>query len=378
MQPLNILHVLRAPVGGLFRHVCDLARGQIARGHRIGIIADRRSGGERGEQILRELEPALVLGLSRFPMHRQPHPADLFALRHVMRRTGTTGADVVHGHGAKGGVYARLAVNAGRAVRAYTPHGGSLLYSRDTLAGRFYLTTERLLMLRGDLFLFESGYSADMFRRKIGEPRSIVRIVYNGVTPAEFEPVAPAPGASDLLFLGELRMLKGVDLMLDALAALKREGRTVTATLVGDGPDGETFRAQVARLGLDDVVRLRPAMPTRQAQALGRIMVVPSRAESLPYVVLEAAASGKPLIVTRVGGIPEIYGPLSDRLVAPDDAAVLAGAIRAALDHPNAAETTAAKLRARVAASFTCDGMVEGVLEGYRDALSLLQKGGRR
>ena len=43
--PLNILHVLRAPVGGLFRHVVDLARGQTERGHRVGLIADSLSGG---------------------------------------------------------------------------------------------------------------------------------------------------------------------------------------------------------------------------------------------------------------------------------------------------------------------------------------------
>ena len=58
-------------------------------------------------------------------------------------------------------------------------------------------------------------------------------------------------------------------------------------------------------------------MPARQAMALGKIMVAPSRFESLPYVVLEAAAAGKPLITTQVGGIPEIYGPLANTLVPP-------------------------------------------------------------
>jgi len=378
MQPLNILHVFRAPVGGLFRHVSDLARGQIDRGHRVGLIADRRTGGERGEQLLGELAPSLALGLSRFPMHRQPHPADLLALTHVMRRIGETGADIVHGHGAKGGAYARLAFNAKRAARAYTPHGGSLLFGHDTLAGKIYLTTERFLMLRGDLFLFESAFSADVFRSKIGEPRGLVRIVHNGVTRDEFEPVALAPDATDLLFMGELRMLKGVDLLIDALAALRRDGRAVTATLVGDGPDAETFRAGVAQHGLGDIVRFRPAMPARQAQPLGRVMVIPSRAESLPYVVLETAACGKPLITTRVGGISEIYGPLADRLVPPDDAPALARAIAAVLDDPKAAADTAARLRERVAASFTRDAMVEGVLAGYRDALDWLQETGRR
>ena len=78
-------------------------------------------------------------------------------------------------------------------------------------------------------------------------------------------------------------------------------------------------------------------MPARQALALGRVMVVPSRVESLPYIVLEAAASGKPLIATKVGGIPEIYGPLSGNLVPAEDAPALAEAIGRSLDEPAAA-----------------------------------------
>jgi glycosyltransferase involved in cell wall biosynthesis len=119
-------------------------------------------------------------------------------------------------------------------------------------------------------------------------------------------------------------------------------------------------------------------MPAREALTLGRVMVVPSRAESLPYVVLEAAAGGKPLITTKVGGIPEIYGPLSDALVAPQDAGALAQAIAAALDNPAGAADTARQLRDRVAAGFSVETMVDGVLAGYRDALDRLQKTGRR
>ena len=116
-------------------------------------------------------------------------------------------------------------------------------------------------------------------------------------------------------------------------------------------------------------------MPARQAQALGTIMVVPSRAESLPYVVLEAAASGKPLITTKVGGIPEIYGPLTDNLVPPDDAAALARAIARALDRPRASGPKQHEnLRERVAASFSVENMVDGVLEAYAAALENLAK----
>jgi len=372
MKPLNILHVFRAPVGGLFRHVLDLTREQNARGHRVGVIADSRTGGTRGEDALRLLEPSLKLGLTRFPMRRHANPGDLFALAHVVRRAAQTQADVVHGHGAKGGAYARLSFGSKRAVRAYTPHGGSLLFAHNTLAGKFYLATERLLMLRGDLFLFESAYSADIFRGKIGNPRGLVRIVHNGVSQAEFKPIIAKADATDLVFMGELRPVKGIDVLLDAIASLRAAGRTVTATLVGDGPERAALQAQVENLGLANAVHFRPAMPAAEALTLGRIMVVPSRAESLPYVVLETAAGTKPLITTSVGGIPEIYGPLSNTLVPPLDSAALAQAIGRALDHPDVMEDITRKLRQQVQASFSVETMVDGVLAAYQTALETL------
>jgi glycosyltransferase involved in cell wall biosynthesis len=378
MAPLNILHMFRAPVGGLFRHVLDLTRAQIARGHRVGIIADSLTGGGGAEETLQKLAPDLALGLSRVPMRRHAGLGDFGVLAHVISRVSQAKADIVHGHGAKGGAYARLSFANRRAVRAYTPHGGSLLFGHDTLQGRFYLATERLLMLRGDLFLFESAYSADMFRHKIGSPRGLVRIVHNGVSRAEFASVTLAADATDLMFIGELRPVKGIDVLIDAIALMHGEGRKVTATLVGDGPDRAALGAQVERLGLGGAIRFMPAMPARQAQALGWLMVAPSRAESLPYVVLEAAASGKPLVTTKVGGIPEIYGPLTDTLVAPLDPPTLARAILRALDHPAQAGDIAQSLRQRVAESFSVNSMVDGVLDAYQAALAALQQAGRR
>src|SRR5215467_695603 len=100
---LNILHVLRAPVGGLFRHVIDLARGQVARGHHVGLLADSSTGGVQAEATLSELAPKLSLGLVRVAMSRQVGPSDVVACSHVARRAADVEADVVHGHGAKGG-----------------------------------------------------------------------------------------------------------------------------------------------------------------------------------------------------------------------------------------------------------------------------------
>jgi len=101
-QRYRILHVFRAPVGGLFRHVMDLTRLQAAAGHAVGIVCDSNTGGERGERALAELMPSLELGLVRIPMRRNPHISDWSCLRAVAKRAGTVGADVLHGHGAKG------------------------------------------------------------------------------------------------------------------------------------------------------------------------------------------------------------------------------------------------------------------------------------
>lgn len=373
MRPLNILHVLRAPVGGLFRHVTDLVRGQVARGHNVGIVADSLAGDMNADAVFGALAPLLTLGLTRTSIKRPFDPSDLSAFWHVSQRARATRADVIHGHGAKGGAFARLAFAGKPIVRAYTPHGGSLLFDHKTAKGKAYLTLERIMMPRSDLFLFESAFSGAVFNAKVGTPKGLVRVVHNGVSTAEFEPVALAPDATDLVFLGELRHVKGIDVLIAAIAQLRNSGvQQVTATIVGGGPLAAELREQAADLGLAKAVRFLPPMPARAAMAHGHVVVIPSRAESLPYVVLEAAAAGKPLITTNVGGIPEIYGPLSDALIAPGDARILAQAITNALRRPDAMTGTTRELRARVEHYFSCDAMVDGVLAGYEQAIARL------
>ena len=68
--PLRVMHVLRAPLGGLYRHVLDLSREQARRGHAVGLIVDASTGGDYADRTLRDLAPSLGLGLSRVPMHR--------------------------------------------------------------------------------------------------------------------------------------------------------------------------------------------------------------------------------------------------------------------------------------------------------------------
>ena len=198
-QPLRILHAVRAPVGGIIRHILDLANGQADRGHHVGIIADSLTGGERAETALREIAPRLKLGVHRLAIHREPHPADLLVWARFMLLVRRLKPDVLHGHGAKAGAFVRLRPRSKTSIRIYTPHGGSLHYPLDTFKGAFYSRLERALMNSTDLFLFESAFARDTYQRTIGTPRGLVRCVFNGVTADEFDPVVKADDATDVV-----------------------------------------------------------------------------------------------------------------------------------------------------------------------------------
>ena len=104
---LKILHILRAPLGGLFRHVIDLVQGQAQRGHRVGLFLDSTTGGARAEAVLRDLAPYLALGFERVAIPRELSPRDAYALYRVARRVAALKPDALHGHGAKGAAYRR-------------------------------------------------------------------------------------------------------------------------------------------------------------------------------------------------------------------------------------------------------------------------------
>jgi glycosyltransferase involved in cell wall biosynthesis len=369
-RSLRIIHVLRAPLGGLFRHVLDLARGQIERGHAVGLITDSLTGGPQSEKLLNELAPSLALGLVRLPMHRNPHISDATALIRVARHLRSCDVDVVHGHGSKGGLYARL---AGRinGVRAYTPHGGSFNYHPGSLLHGFYMAAEGLLAQRTDILLFESGYIGSCFEKYVGTRAPLKRVVWNGIGEAEGIPVQPVEDAADFLYVGELRSAKGIDTLIDALAIVgRRLGQIPRTVLVGSGPDAEVLKARAAALNLGDHISFPGPMPARKAFSLGRTLLVPSRAESLPYIVLEGAGARIPMIATNVGGNPEIFGPYADRLIGCNNPEGLAKAMLTELGRSDEERIARANSLAQfVVSRFSIDNMVEAVLAGYRDAL---------
>ncbi|WP_417581232.1 glycosyltransferase [Pelagibacterium sp.] len=368
---LRILQVMRAPVGGLFRHVSDLTRSLAERGHQVGIVADS-DGDAQSDHKLGMLEPYAQLGIHRLPMPRVLGLNDITTPARIRALAKSTGAQIVHGHGAKGGFGARLARIGRKQTRAiYTPHGGALHFDPRSLSGGVFMTIERSLLRLSDALIFESHYAQKTFASHVGVTAGRQEVIHNGLDDAEFVPITPDADAADFAFVGELRTLKGIDLIIAALAGLTTpDGRPATIIMAGDGPDGAALRERIEHLGMSDRVALAGIRPAREIFAKGRCVLVPSRAESLPYIIMEAAAAGRPIIATNVGGVGEIFGPTSPSLIVPGDADPLRQAMAAFLSEPKIFEIQAEERRDFVRSRFSLTHMVDQI-EALYDSLTI-------
>ena len=358
---MRILHVLRSPVGGLFRHVRDLARGQSQLGHVVGLVCDSATGGSGATALLESSKAHCAGGIATLPIARLPSPADLKIIADCTALARDRKFDIIHGHGAKGGLIARLVGRRLRLPSVYTPHGGSLHYSWTSPAGMAFLTAEKILARLGSGFVFVCEFEKRAFEAKIGLAGKPATVVHNGLWAEEFQPVVPMASATDLLFVGEVRYLKGIDLLLQAMVEL-RKVRSLSLTVVGDGPELKQYKDLAKSLGLADAVKFAGRLPIREALARGRMMVVPSRNESFPYVVLETVAAGVPILATRVGGIPEI---LPDAMTCHPTAGDIANHISAALANQTATAQASKNLVDRLKISFSADLMARRITGFY-------------
>ena len=240
------------------------------------------------------------------------------------------------------------------------------------------------LMRRMDLHLavaeVQKRYLADVE----GIPEERIRVIYNGVDAQVYHPAAPdervaarallgIPATGTVLMaVGSLKPLKGMDVLLRAAAPELRTGDDVRLVLVGEGPDRAALEGLARELGVGDravFAGLRDDVETMLRAA--DLLVLPSHTEALPTVILEAMATGLPVVATRVGGVPELVEPdRSAVLVPPGDEAALREAIHRVLVDSSLQRALGARGREIVEEKFRVEAMCKAREELFRGLVS--------
>ena len=359
---MRILHVLApAPYGGLERVVAALTAGVAARGHDVHVAAVLDGEGE-GHPFLRELRVAS-------DVIRAPHRAygaemaAVDALRRHLR------PDVVHTHGYRADVLHGRPAAATGIPSTTTVHG----FTGGGVRNQVYEAMQRLALRRFDAVVAVSEPLARQLRVTV--PGDRVRTIPNAWSPAE--PPLPRAEARARLgigdgervagWVGRLSHEKGADVLLDALPALPG----LHASFLGDGADEVALRARVARLGVADRVRWHGAVPGAAAlYAAFDVFVLSSRTEGTPIALFEAIAAGVPVVAARVGGVPDVVGPVEAWLVPPDDPARLAAALADVHASPDQARGRADAARRRLEAAYGCGPWLDAYESLYGSLVS--------
>lgn len=186
---------------------------------------------------------------------------------------------------------------------------------------------------------------------------SRLHIVHCGVDPDRYsdDGVGRETGTR-LLFVGRLAGVKGVPVLLQALARLKTQHPALQLTLIGDGPERPRIEAEAKALGLGDNTRfLGYQSQDAVAEALQQsdLFVLPSFAEGLPVVLMEAMAAALPVVTTRIAGVPElVQDGESGLLVAPGDVDALSTALETLVSDPKRRARMGRAGREKVCAEF--------------------------
>jgi glycosyltransferase involved in cell wall biosynthesis len=248
------------------------------------------------------------------------------ALINRLHTVVTRGAyDVVHSHSYKS--LAHLSAFRSRIpVLVATYHGAT---SHD-LTAKLYERIQWALFQNVDC-LFAVSQGAKEALEMFGASRCRIAVVPNMLGEAVPEPRLPgADGKAtpDFLYLGRLSVEKGIDILIRALARLPKSFR-FKLTIVGDGPERGRLEQMVRKEGLEErVFFLGFQLNINDCLASADVLVMPSRREGLPMALIEAAASGKPVVASRVGGIPDIVEDgINGLLVEPESVEGLCKAI---------------------------------------------------
>ncbi|WP_438749161.1 glycosyltransferase [Pararhizobium sp. O133] len=322
---LRILQVLEPSGGGSGRHFLDLCCGLKQRGHHVEAVY---SPVRAEDSFVRELKSLDLPAVHSVAMKRAPGPSDIAAFR-ALRRIIKSGEpfDIVHGHSSKAGALARPHLPGRHAQRVYTPHAFRTMDPTLGKGGRFVYGLIEVILAR--LFtdhLICVSEDEHIHALSLGMPENKLSVIVNGVTPPPLDMASTVRASfgisSDTFvfgFVGRLSHQKAPERLIEAFRNAASRLPDAQMIMIGSGELEPEVRDAIAASGLQNRIRLTSAFTGSQAVPAFDLLVMPSRYEAMSYVMLEAAAAGKPMISTDVGGASTVIGHDSNGLIVAND-----------------------------------------------------------
>jgi colanic acid/amylovoran biosynthesis glycosyltransferase len=286
--------------------------------------------------------PASLLASIRLAMKVRPpgirawirHAAYIVEATYLARRLRLLGVEHLHNHiGENSATVAMLASRIANVPFSQTIHGpGIFFHPREWSLGekiqRSAFTACISSYCRSQCMMFSSPDAWD----RLHIVRCVVAPRFRDIDPSPLREGAP------FIFVGRLALEKGILVLIDALAELRRQSDECRLEIIGDGDLKWLIERRIAERDLNNHVCLRGWRSGDEiVDALGRsrVFVLPSFAEGLPVVIMEALAMGRPVISSSLSGIPELVRPGENGwLVPPGDVSALADAMQQALNAP--------------------------------------------
>lgn len=307
----KVVQIVRSPEGGIRKHILSIIEGLQEENFEFYLITNEQGGDIKYFRFLDEY-PQFKIRVLNLPIVDQPNWSDVCNLYKVFKYLKNIKPDVVHGHGAKGGLYARIVGKLIGAKVIYTAHGGSLHSMFGIAKSKIYAIVEKALYYATDALVFESKYSMTQYANKVHRLSPKFELNYNGIEFTEkFSELKPREiDASKEILLGAfglLRPLKGHKLLIQAAHLLTLRGINVKVNIFGEGEERESLLALATDLGVQDIISISGYIDNVNEE-IERcdIIVHPSYIESFGYVPLEAIRKGVPVIASLNGGLKEV------------------------------------------------------------------------
>ena len=291
--------------GGVERHVLELSRCLKDRQIDVTVVASNPGGRYPGKETYENIK------IRRFNSWN-PNESYYFAPSLIACLAGIRGSrTVVHSHNYQAfpALGAALAKRWNGLPLVFTPHyhplGGTAFRSRLKI---LYRPFGKLMFDVSDVLIALSEYERSTLEFVFKLNSAKIRVIPNGMRRV---PTGPRQPTRNILYVGRLERYKGVSNLIDCLPTVLHSVSTATLTIVGSGPDEERLRSAVSRKGLSSRVSFLGNVSSSRLQELimkAGLVAMLSEYEAYSLIIGEALQRGVPVIATRVGPIPEIFG----------------------------------------------------------------------